>query len=228
MAGIFLSGAGQMPDRLCVFIDYQNTYMRARECFGSPQTLADFTFGQVLPRRLAVLLRQRAEAAGKDRELVAVKVYRGEPDAERSRVGQAACQRQVRFWEAQAMVTPVTRPLHYRPTRWQGGQPVEWEVREKGIDVMIAVDMVRGALADEFDVAVLMSADTDLIPAAEAVLDAGKWLEFAAWRPDVGWSTHLRIDGRQTWCHHLRRADFEAVSDRTDYTQPVPGEPPTT
>lgn len=216
-----------MVDRLCVFIDYQNTYKRARACFGNATTENDFTFGQIFPRRLGVLLRQRAEEAGKPRELTEVRVYRGEPDAMRSRVGQAACQRQVRFWRAQAAVEPFTRPLNYRPIKWEGAVPTDWEVREKGIDVMIAVDMVRGALADEYDVAVLMSADTDLLPAAEAVLEAGKWLEFAAWRPDVGYASHLRIDGRQTWCHHLRRDDFERVSDRTDYTRPVPGEPPT-
>ncbi len=48
-----------MVDRLCVFIDYQNTYMRAREVFGSAATRQDFTFGQIFPRRLGVLLRQR-------------------------------------------------------------------------------------------------------------------------------------------------------------------------
>lgn len=215
-----------MTDRLWVFIDYQNTYMRARECFGDPSTAQDFTFGQIYPRRLGVLLRQRAEDAGKVRELKQVRVYRGEPDAQRSRTGQAACQRQVRFWGAQEAVVPITRPLNYRPTRWQNGAPVEWEVREKGIDVLIAVDLVRGALQDEFDVAILMSADTDLIPAAEAVLDAGKWIEFAAWRPDTGYASHLRIKNRQTWCHHLRRVDFERVSDPTDYTKPVPRETP--
>lgn len=226
MAGIFRQEL-RMTDRMRVFIDYQNTYMRAREAFGDASTRYDFTFGQVYPRRLAVRLRQLAEAAGKPRSLDQVRVYRGEPDALRNPTGQAACQRQVRFWDAQAAVEVFTRPLNYRPTRWEQGRPVEWDVREKGIDVMLAVDMVAGALRDEYDVAILVSADTDLLPAAEAVLDAGKWVEFAAWRPDVGYASHLRIDGKKTWCHHLRRADFEMVSDRTDYTRPVPGVPPT-
>lgn len=92
---------------------------------------------------------------------------------------------------------------------------------------MLAVDMVMGAARDEYDVVILMSADTDLIPAAEAVIDAGEWVEFAAWLPDVGYASHLRIDGRKTWCHHLRRADFNMVADSTDYTKPVAGPPPT-
>jgi hypothetical protein len=101
-------------------------------------------------------------------------------------------------------------------------------VREKGIDVMLAVDMVMGAIRDEYDVAILMSADTDLIPAAEAVTEAGKWVEFAAWRPDVGYASHLRIDGRRTWCHDLRRSDFERVGDSTDHTRPLDEAPPAT
>lgn len=217
-----------MPDRLRVFIDYQNAYMRAREAFGDESTKYDYTFGQIYPRRLGVLLRQRAEEAGKLRTLDQVRVYRGEPDAQRNPTGQAACQRQLRFWSAQQSVEVFTRPLNYRATRWANNKPVEWEVREKGIDVMLAVDMVMGAIRDEYDVAILMSADTDLLPAAEAVIDAGKWIEFAAWRPDVGYASHLRIDGRRTWCHHLQRKDFERLADPTDYTKPVPGPPPTT
>ncbi len=53
-----------------------------------------------------------------DRELEQVRVYRSEPDAQRSRSGQAACQRQVHFWAAQARVVPCARPLHYRATTW--------------------------------------------------------------------------------------------------------------
>lgn len=220
MVGIFLlRGKSQLSQRMMVFIDYQNVYMRAREVFGDATTKADFTFGQVLPRRLGVRVRQLAEEAGKQRTLDGVRVYRGEPDAERNPIGQAACQRQVHFWSSQQGVEVFTRPLNYRAIRWDGGRPVDWEVREKGIDVMLAVDLVMGAARDQYDVAVLLSADTDLLPAAEAVLDMGKWVEFAAWRPDTGYASHLRVPGRSTWCHHLRRHDFEMVSDRTDYTR---------
>ena len=40
---------------------------------------------------------------------------------------------------------------------------------EKGVDVQIALDILRGALKDEYDVCYLISSDTDLLPAiAEA------------------------------------------------------------
>lgn len=212
--------------RIKVFVDYQNTYMRAREAFGDPK--ADpFTFGQVLPRRLGLLLRQRGESVDPARELAEVRVYRGEPDAKRSPVGQAACQRQVRFWDAQARVTPITRPLHYLPVAWDGsGRPTDWEAREKGIDVMVALDMVMGAVRDEYDVCVLVSADTDLVPAIEAVLELGKRLELASWRPDHGWGSRLAVPGRALWCHWLGHTDFDKVRDDNDYTRPVQATPP--
>jgi uncharacterized LabA/DUF88 family protein len=214
-------------NRVAVFIDYQNTYMRARTAFGDVR-LDPFTFGQVFPRRLAVLLKQKGEEADPTRTLVGVRVYRGEPDAQRSPVGQAACQRQVRFWNAQKLVTAITRPLHYLETDWNSaGAPTKWLPREKGIDVLLAIDMAMGAVQDEYDTAVLMSADTDLVPALEAVLELGKRVEVASWRPESFWGSRLTVPGRNVWCHWLSRQDFEMVRDDADYTQPVDGPPPT-
>jgi uncharacterized LabA/DUF88 family protein len=212
--------------RLKVFVDYQNTYMRARATFGDSGP-NPYTFGQIFPRRLGVLLRMKGAVLDPTRDLSEVRVYRGEPDARHSPTGQAACQRQLRFWAAQAAVLPVTRPLNYRAVAWDGeGRPAQWEAREKGIDVLLAIDMVMGAFRDEYDTAVVVSADTDLVPAVEAVLALGKRVEVASWRPDVGWGSRLSIPGRNLWCHWLDRVDFGRVRDDTDYTRSVAGEPP--
>lgn len=45
---------------------------------------------------------------------------------------------------------------------------------EKGVDVQIAVDMVRGAIKNEYDVCYLISSDTDLIPAIQTAKDERK------------------------------------------------------
>jgi len=45
---------------------------------------------------------------------------------------------------------------------------------EKQVDVRIAVDIVSGALTDEYDVAYLLSADGDFVPAVEQARKAGK------------------------------------------------------
>lgn len=45
---------------------------------------------------------------------------------------------------------------------------------EKGVDVQIAVDMVRGAIKNKYDICYLISSDTDLLPAIQTAKDEGK------------------------------------------------------
>ena len=46
--------------------------------------------------------------------------------------------------------------------------------REKGVDVLIAVDLVDLAEKDEYDIAILVSGDSDLVPAVKLVVFKGK------------------------------------------------------
>lgn len=41
--------------------------------------------------------------------------------------------------------------------------------REKGIDVKLAADLIIGAMDDKYDSAILVSSDTDLVPAIDIV-----------------------------------------------------------
>ncbi len=50
---------------------------------------------------------------------------------------------------------------------------------EKRIDVNLAVDMVRYAALDHYDVAILVSGDGDFTPAVDAVKELGKQVECA-------------------------------------------------
>jgi uncharacterized LabA/DUF88 family protein len=209
-----------MATRVAVFIDYQNVYMRAREFYGLPGS--DFTLGQIYPRRLGLLLTDRGRAKDADRQLEVVRVYRGEPSGNHSPQGQAACQRQVRYWSSQAAVEPITRPLRYYRTGQQDGRGSDiYEAREKGIDVLIAIDMVMGAVTNAYEVCVLFSADTDLVPAIEEVRRNGKRIEVASWRPRQAYGSCLKPSGG-CWCHWLTETDFAWLSDPTDYTRPVP------
>ena len=45
---------------------------------------------------------------------------------------------------------------------------------EKGVDVQIAVDIVRGAIKNEYNTCYLISSDTDLLPAIQNAKDEGK------------------------------------------------------
>ncbi len=49
---------------------------------------------------------------------------------------------------------------------------------EKGVDVRIATDLVVGACEDKYDSAILISSDTDLIPAINYVQKTGKKVEY--------------------------------------------------
>lgn len=80
--------------------------------------------------------------------------------------------------------------------------------QEKGIDVQLAVDLVRGYVADEFDIGIVASTDTDLLPAIEAVLDLDRKrgydpVEVSAWRAQ-GYSQQLRVAGRNLYSHTCR------------------------
>jgi len=48
---------------------------------------------------------------------------------------------------------------------------------EKGVDTQLAVDMIRLAVADTYDIAVLISGDGDFAPAVEFVKQLGKQVE---------------------------------------------------
>ncbi len=62
------------------------------------------------------------------------------------------------------------------------------KIREKGVDVKIAVDLVVGAMEHQFDTAVLVSSDTDLIPAVKYVVGKRKKIEYVGFstRPSLG------------------------------------------
>ena len=59
-------------------------------------------------------------------------------------------------------------------TKWTQGIPVE-----KGIDIMLATDLLLFAWQDFYDVAVLVSGDSDFAYALQAVKNMGKYVEIA-------------------------------------------------
>ena len=55
---------------------------------------------------------------------------------------------------------------------------------EKGVDVQIAVDLVAGAFENSFDTAILLSSDSDLVPAIRKARKYNKNVEY------VGFANH--------------------------------------
>lgn len=82
----------------------------------------------------------------------------------------------------------------------------EWEVQfghmlktdsyhEKGVDVQIAVDILVGAYENLYDTVILVSSDTDLIPALAKARSMGKKVEYIGFshKPSYGLITHSNI-----------------------------------
>jgi uncharacterized LabA/DUF88 family protein len=196
-----------LPQRVAVFLDYQNVYMAARSAFFTPW--APHVDGQAHPRRLALKLKGVGD---NDRELVAVRVYRGQPSSKHDPKGYGASDRQMALWRQQALVVPVSRPLNYRDP---------FSPKEKGIDVRIAIDFVMMAMRNQYDIGVLFSGDTDLLPALEAVVElkGPQACESAAWVPADGSSPIiLRVPGHRIRHHRPTATDYGHVADPTDDT----------
>lgn len=66
---------------------------------------------------------------------------------------------------------------------------------EKGVDVEIAVDIVKGAYEDLYDTAIIISSDTDLIPAMKVAREKGKKVEYIGFstRPSFGMQNNADI-----------------------------------
>ncbi len=62
------------------------------------------------------------------------------------------------------------------------------KIREKGVDVQIAIDLVIGAIENIFDTAIVVSSDTDLIPAIKYIRSKGKKVEYVGFSnaPSIG------------------------------------------
>ncbi len=156
-----MSGHNSMSvARIAVFIDYQNCYGAAREAFHDPKH-DPVQWGNIRPKALALLL---AGKGGRHSDLAYVGVYICLPDATLDPQTNRARLKQIAAWEA-AGVRVVSRPLRY-PPKWSRERP-----EEKGIDVKLAIDAVMMAVRDQYDIAILASTDTDLVPVAEALLE---------------------------------------------------------
>jgi len=192
--------------RVVVFIDYQNVHWLARRSFLDFES--DLSQGHIFPLKVGDLLvsRRRQES-----ELLEVRVYRGCPSPDRQPAAARANNRQTAMWERSDQVTVIRRNLQYPPD-YPSSRPVE-----KGIDVAIAVDMIRLAMSGYMDAMILFSSDSDLMPAIEVLRDFQSCqVEVAAW-----WmAPRIAFPGTQLpWCHYLNEADFAHVRDRYDYTK---------
>lgn len=196
--------------RAVVFFDGQNIYHGAREAFG-------YTFPNYDVKALAerVCAQQRWT-------LKQVRFYTGVPDATDNPDWNHFWSAKLLAMSRQGMVT-FSRSLRYRNRQFRlpnGTVHVFLAGEEKGIDVRIALDVIRMAHRREYDVAVVFSQDQDLSEVAAEVRviahEQKRWIKIASAFPSSPASRNRRGIEKTDWIK-IDRATYDACIDPRDY-----------
>lgn len=203
-----MDSSAEDPVWVVVLLDWQNIYNCAREAFGFEQSGP--IQGNVHPLKLAVHLASGTDPVlGRPRKLQEVRVYRGRPDSAKEQKSYSAWQSQTAAWKKAGGDRFIGC---YRDLRYRRGVPVE-----KGIDVWLAIDLISMAHREAADRIVVVSSDTDLVPALElatGICGAG-FVEVAGWDGPSPSAAILNVaDVPQ---HRLNKVDYERLHDSTDY-----------
>lgn len=70
--------------------------------------------------------------------------------------------------------------------------------QEKGVDVRIALDVLRGALKDEYDFCYIISSDSDLVPAVKDAMEAEKEVIYVGFQGNIGRAMLMNCSGSFT------------------------------
>lgn len=193
------------PTRVVLFIDGQNLYNRCKDHFGWPW--ADpILLGEALVRA------DQAKYGADSHVLSGVRFYTGIHDPNRRPVDHGKMQRRLQAYEARGIYT-VAVPVAYKR------QGLRWRAREKGVDVRIAIDLLRLAQKGLYDVAIVVSEDSDL---NEAIRDVYELRDYERWIAVENALPYSRKGRRPKWlaAHRKRRIDaprFHVVEERTVY-----------
>ena len=199
--------------RAITFIDGQNLFHCAQECFDYHYPNYD------------VLGLSRAVCEANGWALAEARFYTGIPDNIDDPFWNA-------FWTKKLLaisrqgVGKFSRALRYRDRVIDIGDGVTITKRlgeEKGIDVRIAVDVVRLAHRNAYDVAVIFSQDQDLSEAAKEIrqisYEQQRWIKVVSafpWR--LGAPNERGIEGTDWF--QISRALYDQCIDAFDYRPP--------
>jgi hypothetical protein len=100
------------------------------------------------------------------------------------------------------------------PLRYSNGVP-----REKGVDIRIALDLVKMARRKEYDIAVLFSQDNDFTEVAkeirEIAKEQGRCIKIASAFPFDTKRNRIGVD-RTDWIR-ISKSDYDSCIDPADY-----------
>lgn len=146
--------------------------------------------------------------------LTQVRFYTGIPAKDRDLKWHEFWARKVtRMTRAKILVE--TRPLAYATELLEDGRTV-YVAREKGIDVKIAIDIMRLGYAKAFDVALVFSQDQDLAEVANELRDIARkqsrWIKMMSAFP-VGPATKNRRGINGSDWFHIDRTLYDSCLD---------------
>jgi uncharacterized LabA/DUF88 family protein len=196
--------------RAVAFFDGQNLFHCAKTAFG-------YTFPNFDPLALA-----RAVCALKGWVLSEARFYTGVPDAADNAFWN-------HFWVAKGAqmgregMHVYTRPLRYRNKQVKlpdGTIHTFLDGDEKGIDVRIALDVIRLAHENQYDVALLFCQDQDLSEVADEIRliarDRDRWIKMASAYPFSPAVRHARGINKTDWIK-IDRTMYDTCLDARDY-----------
>lgn len=187
-----------------VFLDYENVRKLARSLF-CPLTAGSHE-GMVHPVRLAELLCKKRKRPSTLRK---VHVYRGRPNPIKQPTPASHFDAAVADWKTDSRCVVNHRPLKYSYP--YEDRPDVYKASEKGIDVALAIDVVKTSLSPEATAIIVFSTDTDLLPAIEFAFEApNAHIEVACWE-GANPLKFPKPSEKRIWCHNVSKHDFRSV-----------------
>jgi uncharacterized LabA/DUF88 family protein len=191
--------------KVVVLIDGQNLYHLAMEAWGD---------GYHWPKYDPAKLARELVALEPDRELSQVRFYTGVPSVTQNRKWHA-------FWTAKTRAMEAAGVVVFKGRIMKG--------REKGVDVRIALDLVRLTRERAYDTVILVCQDSDLNEAlAEAlriVKEQHRWVTFESAHPIHPDPSQTGQGLRPAKFRGIDRAMYDRCTDHRDY-RPKPRRTP--
>jgi uncharacterized LabA/DUF88 family protein len=196
--------------RAVAFMDGQNLFHSVRGSFGYSYPNFD------------LLALAKTICASQGWELAQVRFYTGIPDPSDDGFWNHfwVVKLRVMSWQG---VRVFSRPLRYRNRRVRlpdGTEHTYLAGEEKGIDVRIALDVIRMAHHQEYDAALLFSQDQDLSEVAAEIRaiarEQDRWMKIACAFPVSPTTRNRRGIDKADWVR-IDRATYEPCLDRRDY-----------
>ena len=196
--------------RTIVFIDGQNLFHSVKEAFGYSYPNYDV---QLLAEKVCLI---------QGWDLTAIRFYTGVPDGQDNDYWHQFWVRKLTYMGQKGVVV-FSRPLRYRNKTVEmiDGKEYSFPVgQEKGIDVRIALDIIKLARQETYDAALVFSQDQDLSEVADEIREIAvrqnRWIKMASAFPVSPTAVNKRGINKTDWVKIDKRT-YDACIDAKDY-----------